>query len=487
MLTNSPRTLLLIMVAAFCIRSDFASQARAADPKTGQDGGPTKTTVKVEKGPLTASVTATGTLVGENTTEIRVRLKSWPGPLIVEQAVEQGALVEHGTPLLKFEAEKIEKLLREAREDQESSALAIRLAEHELPILKQQIPLDLSAAERAKDQAGQDLVRFLQLEKASQMKTAEFQLRSAEFQLEYSREELKQLEQMYADKDLTEETEQMILKRYKFQLEAAEQSLSRTRLQTETTLKVTLPRQEETVKLAAEKAALDWEQARDGLPLELRQQELALEKLKHDDRRAADKLSDLEHDLSQMTVTAPVDGMVYYGRYAHGKWSGPPASDFLKGGTLPANDVVMTIVSHGKLFLHVDVEEKQAGEIQVGQTVRISPTISSREKLTGKVDRVSPVPQDGKFEVLIAVTDDVPERMAAGMTGSAKIITGQIEAALSVPSSAVFEDAGSETWYVYKPGDNPRKVVVKTGMIAGDKTEILEGLKEGEEILAKKP
>jgi multidrug efflux pump subunit AcrA (membrane-fusion protein) len=487
MLTNSPRALLLIMAAASCFRSDFALEARGADPKTGNDDEPAPATVKVEKGPLTASVTATGTLVGENTTEIRVRLKSWPGPLIVEQAAEQGALVKKGTPLLTFEADKIEKLVHEAREEQASSALAIRLAEHELPIFKQRIPLDLAASEKAKDQAGEDLVRFLQLEKSSQMKAAEFQLRSAEFQVESSREELEQLKKMYADKDLTEETEQMILKRYKFQLEAAEQYLDRARLQTETTLKVELPRQEEAVKLAAEKAALDWEKAREGLPLELRQQELALEKLKHDDGRAADKLSDLEHDLSQMTVAAPADGMVYYGRYADGKWSGPPAAEFLEGGTLPANDFVMTIVSQGKLFLHVDVEEKQAGEIQVGQTVRIAPTISPREKLNGKVDRVSPVPQDGKFEVMIAVTGDVPERMAAGMTGSAKIITGKRDAALSIPSSAVFEDPDGETWYVYKPGDNPQKVVVKTGLIAGDKTEILEGLEEGDEILEKKP
>lgn len=487
MLTNFSRMLLLIMVAVFCFQSDLAREACADDPEAKQDAAPAKATVKVEKGPLTASVTATGTFEGERATEIRVHLKSWAGPLIVEQAAEQGAVVKRGTPLLKFEAEKIEKLVSEAREDRQSSALAIQLAEHDLPILKQQIPLDLEAAERAKDQAGEDLLRFLQLEKASQTKSAEFQLRSAAFQLEYSRDELKQLEKMYADKDLTEETEQMILKRYKFQLEAAEQSLSTIKLQTEKLLQVTLPRQEQSVKLAAEKAALDWEKAREGLPLKLRQEELALEKLKHDDRRTAEKLTDLEHDLSQMTVTAPVDGMVYYGRYAHGKWSGPAATSFLEGGKLPADDVVMTIVSHGKLLLHVEVEEKEAGEIQAGQTVRIAPTISPRHKLTGKVVRILPVPRDGKFEVLIAVLGDVPERIVPGMTASARIVTGHSDAALTVPSAAVFEDADAETWYVLKPGKDPQRIVVKTGLIAGDKTEIVKGLKEGDEILAKKP
>ena len=41
--------------------------------------------------------------------------------------------------------------------------------------------------------------------------------------------------------------------------------------------------------------------------------------------------------------------------------------------------------------------------------------------------------------------------------------------------------------YVYLPGEKPKKRTVKTGLVAGDKTEIVEGLAEGEEILAAKP
>ena len=73
------------------------------------------------------------------------------------------------------------------------------------------------------------------------------------------------------------------------------------------------------------------------------------------------------------------------------------------------------------------------------------------------------------------------------MTGSVKIITSQNDAALSVPSTAVFEDADNESFYVYLPGEKPQKKVVKTGLVTGGKTQILDGLNEGDQILAAKP
>jgi RND family efflux transporter MFP subunit len=305
--------------------------------------------------------------------------------------------------------------------------------------------------------------------------------------VESSRDELDQLEKMYRDKDLTEETERIILKRYKFGLARAELMLRSAKLSTEQMLKVLLPRREEDAKVAASKAELGWEKAREELPLHVRQKELALDKMRHEDRRAKDKLAELEQDLQAMTVTAPGDGVLYYGRCTHGQWSGPAATAYLKGGTLPANDVVMTIVANGKLFLHTDVEEKEIGEIKVGQPARISPTISPQRKLNGKVHHVVPIPQGGKYEVQVAITDDIPEALVPGMTGSVKITTHQNDAALSVPSSAVFEDPDQELFYVYEPGDKPQKKAVKIGLVIGGKTEILEGLKEGDTILAAKP
>lgn len=491
MVTRTVPMLSLIFVGlSGTIAVCFGEETPAAPSvKKSSESGPivSKPTVKVEKGRLTAIVATKGTLEGDSRTEIKIRLKSWSGPLIVDQAAEHGAQVKHGDPLLKFDSEKIERQIRETREDREQSVLALRIAEQELPVLKKMLPLDLQTAERDKQMTGEDLQRFLEVGKAQETVAAEFMLRSAEFNLESARNELAQLEKMYRDKDLTEETETIILKRYKFMLSWAEQMLSRSKFQSEQILKIAIPRREEASKMSAAKAELNWEKARDELPARLRQKELGLEKLRIDDRRARDKLAELEQDFQQLTVTSPVDGILYYGRYSQGQWTGPAASAYLKGGTLPANDVLLTIISRSKLYLFASIEEKEVGQIKEGQPVRISPTVSPQRKLNGRIHRVVPVPQGGKYTVVTAVTDDVPDSLVPGMTAGLRIITNQNEAALFVPSSAVFEDIEQESFYVYEPGETPRKKTVKVGIVANDKTEILDGLKEGDEILAAKP
>jgi RND family efflux transporter MFP subunit len=489
MMTRSRWTTLLIGASVVLSSVSFAQEKSAAKPGQDKNGAPLvpRGTVKVEKGRLAVSVTVKGSVEGEATTEVSVRLKSWIGPLVVEKAVEHGAQVKKDDVLLTFDSEKITQLVKAAREERELAKLTIKLAELDLPLAKQHLPLDLQAAERDKKQSADDLQRFLNVDKPRQVEEAQFAVKSGEFSVESAKDELAQLEKMYRDKDLTEETERMILKRYRHSLENAEFFLRGTRLRTERTLTTDLPRREEAAQLAATKADLAWEKAREQLPLQLRQKELALEKQRFDDNRAQEKLADLEKDLALVTIKAPAAGVVYYGRYVRGQWSGPQATAYLKGGTLPANDVVLTIISNGRLFLHAELEEKEVGDLKAGQASRISPARFPGRKLSGRVHRVTAVPQGGKFEVVVAFADESPSGIVPGLTGTAKIVTSEKENALTVPTSAVFEDPDTEMSYVFIPGEKPKKRSVKTGLVAGDKTEIVEGLSEGEEILTAKP
>jgi len=61
--------------------------------------------------------------------------------------------------------------------------------------------------------------------------------------------------------------------------------------------------------------------------------------------------------------------------------------------------------------------------------------------------------------------------------------------ALSVPAGAVFSDDEDEGHYVYLPSGKgkPTKRAVKVGRTVGGKTEIVAGLKEGDDILTAKP
>lgn len=456
----------------------------ANDPPAKKDAKPAPATVKVEKGPLSAGVTLKGVLQADKVSEVAVKLKVWTGPLLVKEVAEHGKAVKAGDVVVRFDTEKIDLAIRDARQERELAELAVRQAELELPITERQQPLDLAAAEREAKQAKDDLKKFLDTDKGLATQQAEFQVKSAAFQHEFASDELKQLKKMYRDKDLTEETEELILKRYKFQVESAETQLRQAKARAEQALKVDLPRREQATKDAVVKAELALTKARDVQPLVVRQKKLAVAKMKYEDAKARDRLADLEGDRAALTVKAPADGLVYHGRYARGQWTG---AGLQAGGPAPAGEVVLSVVGAGKLTVRAEAEEKELPGLKADLAAKVTPTAFPDQRLAAKLARVGAAPQAGKFELLVELTGDAPAGLVAGMTCSVRLVTARKETAILVPAAAVSEDDGDHFVYKPKAGDKPEKVAVKVGLTAGDRVEILDGLAAGDEILASKP
>jgi RND family efflux transporter MFP subunit len=458
--------------------------------KEKADAGPKAPTAKAEKGPLTAAVVLKGVVEAESAAEVLVRPKAWAGPLLVKKAVPHGTPVKAGEVVVEFDAEKLEQAVKDARQDRELADLSIRMAELELPILEKQLPLDLAAAEREAKNAADDLKKFLEVDKPLSLEAADFALKSSEFYLEQARDELKQLEKMYKDKDLTEETETMILKRYKQSVEQAEFSLKQSRNRTRQTKEVDLPRREVTATEAAKKAELALAKARETQPLAVRQKRLGLEKMKYEQAKAKDRLADLEKDLAAMTVKAPADGLAYHGKYVRGQWTTPggPAG-LAAGGMVQPGDIFLTVVDPGKVAVRADADEKERAKLKAGQAAKFSPTADPDQKLPGKVAAVAAAPLGGRFEVKVTL-DGQADGLVPGTTGSVRVVTGKKDAAVTVPASAVFSDDDGDGKYVYRPaadGAKPKKQPVTVGLTAGDKVEITGGLAEGDEILTAKP
>ena len=96
--------------------------------------------------------------------------------------------------------------------------------------------LDKAAAERALKLAKQAFDNYQQVDRDRSVANANFSLKSAEASLANAMEELKQLEQMYKEDELTEESEEIVLKRAQQAVESAEFRFEGTKVQTERTL-----------------------------------------------------------------------------------------------------------------------------------------------------------------------------------------------------------------------------------------------------------
>jgi hypothetical protein len=456
-------------------------------------------TTRVEKGPFKIELVLNGIFEAQRMSEVSIRPKVWALPLQVERAIELGRPVKKGDILVEFVHDKIDKMIEDTVAENTVSDLALKLAEDELPLLEKALPIDLAAATRAKAQADEDVKRFFDIDKPDAERTVQFMVKQSGEFLEYAKEELRQLEKMYRSKDLTEETEEIILRRQRFQVDSREHYLKEAERQREQKLKIDLPRQEERLRESAAKLAIELEKARSLTPLTLNQKRVAAAKLKYDCGRSVAKLAELREDRDAMMVHSPGDGLVYFGRCEAGHWpaSAAMAQKLQKGGIIAPDEVFITVVAPRPIDIRVTVDEKDLHALTAPGLPGgvVTTAVDPKHRLAARLSSVLPIPREpGKFDAVFALDmgEDQPV-IKPGMACSVKLVLYRKADALTVPATAVFEDDWAEApaFHVYlakadKDGTHVNRTV-KTGKSGGGRTEIVAGLFEGDEILTAKP
>jgi multidrug efflux pump subunit AcrA (membrane-fusion protein) len=195
-----------------------------------------------------------------------------------------------------------------------------------------------------------------------------------------------------------------------------------------------------------------------------------------------------------MTIKAPADGIVYYGKCTRGTWgtAGAMAAKLQRGGVLTPAEVILTIVQPRPLFIRAVVEEKDVHWVRPDVKGKAVPVPYPDLKLPAKVSQVSAIPvTPGNFEARIAVDTGVDSAaIMPGMACAVKLVPYAKADALTVPATSVFtDDLDEDKHFVYVPGKDgkPEKRFVAAGQTSEGKTEIKGGLDEGDEVLLEKP
>ena len=221
--------------------------------------------------------------------------------------------------------------------------------------------------------------------------------------------------------------------------------------------------------------------------------------------QASAALKQSRDDLKKTTIYAPMSGTVS----ALNKEQGEIAlgSQFQK-------DVIMVIADLTEMEARVNVDENDIGKIAIGQTAEIEVDAMLDHPLTGVVSEISSsanaagqgsTDQKTEFEIKIAVTDP-PKTLRPGMTASADVLTKTEDSALSVPIQSVGvraidqltmkgqkrkdaeanfkadKDGFVEVVFCIENGKAVAKQV-KTGIQSDDLIEIVDGVKQGDEIV----
>src|SRR5437868_455418 len=194
-------------------------------------------------------------------------------------------------------------------------------------------------------------------------------------------------------------------------------------------------------------------------------------------------LRQFDEQLSYTDITSPIDGVVL----SRNVEMGDAVSSILVLGS--SATLVMTLGDTSQVYVKGKVDESDIGKVYLGQPARIKVESFKDKTFNGVVTKISPmgVEKDNvtTFEVRVSINNPGGE-LKAEMTANAEIILEEHKNVLQVPEGSLIYDKDKKASVEIpdtKAKDGKRKVAVNIGISNGAKTELLAGLKEGDQVV----
>jgi multidrug efflux pump subunit AcrA (membrane-fusion protein) len=235
----------------------------------------------------------------------------------------------------------------------------------------------------------------------------------------------------------------------------------------------------------------------DGLDLQLKEQELALERAKYAYRQTKQSGSDadalriasLQMDIEQIKydrlnkqfnskqLRAGIDGQIIF------------VEDLKEGDMVEPYQTLVTVADPTKLRVALRVENSNdIKDVDVGMSADIT---LQKETVQGKVVQTpSSSPQtlnkdlaDKYAKTLYIEAAQLPKAAEIGSSVDVQIVTQKKDNVLKIPRSGLRSYLGRNFVRVLEEGKRIREVDVEQGLVAPTEVEIVRGLQEGQDII----
>lgn len=182
--------------------------------------------------------------------------------------------------------------------------------------------------------------------------------------------------------------------------------------------------------------------------------------------RQALLVAHLARRAAELTVVAPVDGIV--GNLA-----------VAQKAAVAANQPLLTVVDLSALEVEMQVPETYAQSMGLGMATEMS---WGEQKHRGKLTALSPEVLNGQVVARVRFDAGTPAALRQNQRVSVRIVLDERDDVLTVQRGPFLEAGGGRSAYVVADGI-ARRVPITTGATSIGAVEILEGLKEGDQII----
>jgi HlyD family secretion protein len=227
-------------------------------------------------------------------------------------------------------------------------------------------------------------------------------------------------------------------------------------------------------KLAQAKALL--ESAKDRLDLQL------------------DRLDKSKKQLAACTIKAPAPGLVVYGS-SMDPWRRYNGEGLIAAGEqVYQRQLIITLPDTSEMMAEINVHESSVDKVKPGQKASVVMEAFPDQNFHGEVAKVASLPDQQRSwlspDVKVYATevniDGTHDFLKPGMSARVEILVDNVADALIVPVQVVANRGGKKICFIVNGGRTEEREV-KTGRFNDVSVEILEGLKEGEDVLLNPP
>ena len=155
-------------------------------------------------------------------------------------------------------------------------------------------------------------------------------------------------------------------------------------------------------------------------------------------------------------------------------------------GEMVGDESLYTLSDLSRLWVLTDIYEKDLASIKTGQEVLVSVAAYSEQFFPGEIDYISDLMDERTRTVKVRVVVDNKRRLLKpGMFAQVMIKAKTVARGIAVPLSAVQSKDKENMVFVVVGEEEFEKRTVKLGRRDKEYAIVLEGLKEGEEVLTK--
>ncbi len=174
--------------------------------------------------------------------------------------------------------------------------------------------------------------------------------------------------------------------------------------------------------------------------------------------------------LHDMTITAPFSGYI-------------SARQFSLGDYVGAGQKLTTLIDRQHLRVVYDFPSNYAPQLRVGQSVNITASFLPKQVIHATVNYIAPLvdPNSQTIEVHALISND-KNQLKPGQYVNVEQRLGIQKGIITVPESAIFSNLSGYHVFTVKNG-KAVSVPVKIGLHTYSKTQIIAGLKPGDQII----